>query len=598
LRPLTGDQRIVDPKGESEYIDLADIIAFVRRRILLIVAFAVAGAATALFFASTTDPTYFAKTQILIEPKLPQQATNPAGGLAASLDTAQVESQIAVLRSEKIAKMVIESVRLIDEPDFFILRGVSLIERIERIARLLASGPGGDDATPRWLSDLLGDGGGDEAGERTLTAFERERIALTLFDDALDIRRVGVSYAIDIGFRSRNPDLAARIANAVADGYLREQVENKAAAARQSGDWLEERMGEMRRKMNTATQLAQEFRARHDYRIRSPRARLLNGQVVYDEAVDSEDDGPTLEELEVTADTYRKMYESFLLAYTNNLSQQSYPVADARVITAATMPLAPSAPRTKLLVAFGLTAGLVVGVGVAFVLHALDGAIRSAAQVRAMLGLPCLGELPPARRRGGANEVCVAPGSPFSAALRRAKFEIGLAAEGEPVRRIGLTSVAPREGKARIAGNLALLYAASGARTLLIDADIDDPVPSRGVAGAAPDSLGVIAKALGAVDLLPGHPVGGSEAHDLSRFDDYDVVVVSLPTLASGPDRLAQSATLDGVVIVAEWSRTSLDSAADLVSTLRNHDAKVLGVALSGVRQPSRRLYQMARQPV
>ena len=43
-------------------------------------------------------------------------------------------------------------------------------------------------------------------------------------------------------------------------------------------------------------------------------------------------EGPTLEELELTADTYRKMYESFLQAFTSNLSQQSYPVADARVI--------------------------------------------------------------------------------------------------------------------------------------------------------------------------------------------------------------------------------------------------------------------------
>jgi hypothetical protein len=40
-------------------------------------------------------------------------------------------------------------------------------------------------------------------------------------------------------------------------------------------------MGEMRAKMNTAMQIAQEFRARHDYRVKPPGASVENGLVVY-----------------------------------------------------------------------------------------------------------------------------------------------------------------------------------------------------------------------------------------------------------------------------------------------------------------------------
>ncbi|PJN94274.1 ATPase, partial [Amaricoccus sp. HAR-UPW-R2A-40] len=178
-----------------------------------------------------------------------------------------------------------------------------------------------------------------------------------------------------ISFRSRNPQLAADVANATADSFVREQIETKAAQARQGGEWLEQRMSEMRGKMNTATQIAQEFRSRHDYSVKPPGARLVNGQILRDdEAAASQ---PTLEELEVTADTYRQLYESFLRAFTDNLSQQSYPVADARVITAATRPLAPSHPRKKLVLAFGLVAGLVVGVILIDLATGVSGAGRA-----------------------------------------------------------------------------------------------------------------------------------------------------------------------------------------------------------------------------
>ena len=69
--------------------------------------------------------------------------------------------------------------------------------------------------------------------------------------------------------------------------------------------------------MNKAMQVAQEFRARHDYRVTLP----SDGQTGEENGTVTQ--GPTLEELEVTADTYKKMYESFLQSFTSSVSQQS-----------------------------------------------------------------------------------------------------------------------------------------------------------------------------------------------------------------------------------------------------------------------------------
>jgi uncharacterized protein involved in exopolysaccharide biosynthesis len=585
------DSVATERDAEGEFIGLPEIAAFLRRYLPSILAFALLGLLGAAFHVVTTDRVYSAGTQILIEPKMPQLLQQP-GALSTSLDTAQVESQITVMRSEKIAQMVIDELSLIQNPDFFSLGYLTMAERLRRFALFAVGAVGVDPADVSWLSGRM-----EEAADGTapvgsqLTEFEQRRVAIGIFSSNIDIRRIGVSYAVAITYRSRNAELAAEIANATARNFLLEQIETKAAAARQGGEWLEMRMGEMRAKMNTAMQIAQEFRARHDYRVKPPGASVENGLVVYDETGGSSQGEPTLEELEVTADTYRQMYGSFLRAYMDNLSQQSYVVADARAISEATRPLAPSHPRKKLILVFGLVAGLMVGVGTALLRNSLDSTIRSPRQLRDQLGLPCLCQLP-ARRgtRGGfgaLDEVATSQYSPFSKALKRAKFEIRLAGAPNPIRSIGVTSAAPHEGKSVVASNLALLYAISGQRTLLIDADTDySDLSSRLLNGrhGPVDDRGIVVAALGDVDLLPVYTIGGRDASSMPDLRGYDMAVVNLPPLASGPESLAMSAQLCGVLCVAEWGSTTVAAAGQLVSVIQGHGTPILGALLTRAR--------------
>jgi Mrp family chromosome partitioning ATPase len=401
--------------------------------------------------------------------------------------------------------------------------------------------------------------------------------------------------------------LAADVANATAESFVREQIETKAAQARQGGEWLEQRMGEMRDKMNTATQIAQEFRSRHDYSVRPPGASLINGQIVFDDDAETANE-PTLEELEVTADTYREMYESFLLAFTNNLSQQSYPVADARVITAATRPLQPSYPRKKLVLAFGMFAGLVAGVGQAFIRNAIDQTIRSPRQIQEKIGQKCLAALPPLGTwRGGTwlpDEVAVSPQSRFSESLRRARFAIVREGALDPVRLIGVSSAVPDEGKCTIASNLAVLYAMSGRRTLLVDADTDYSLLTRRLIdaraqGERASGAEILTGVLRDVDFLPSSALKGMPPTSLTNFDAYDVVVVDLPPLAAGFERLSVCSGLDGVLLVTEWGRSTVEGTRELASAIQAHNASVFGVILTRVKflstKPYRSNYRLHR---
>lgn len=607
------------PGRDADFVGIADLTSFLRQRVLLILAFALLGLLGAGFYIATTDSLFTARTQILIEPNIPQTLQQQSSEINLSLDTSQVETQLAVLRSEKIALMVLDELRLVDNPDFRPLTSPSMAERFERIWGMTVEmlGRDGDQqqqTEPKPVSTAM------EVVEATDSTgepleFARKRLAVEKFMQALDIQRVGVSYAIEIAFTSQDPELAAKVANATAAAFVREQLETQSQAAREGVAWLEKRIKEVRIQMNLATKMTQEFRSKHDYRVdQQLGAAIIDGQVVASgESGEATPSGPTLEELEVTAETYRKMYESLLSAFTSSVNQQPSPIAGARVITSATRPLAASHPRPKLVLALGALGGLMAGLGLAFARHAMDRTIQTPRQIRDELGFDCVGQLPPAgflKGFGELDEVLRHPESPLSRSLRSTKAAIGLADVTHPLRCIGVTSAAPGDGKSMVTSNLATLYAVSGMRTLVIDADVFHSaltgrlVQSRTSASESERAMEPLAAQVTYVpalqfDLLPSQVFNARDLATprnmtalLNELDGYEVIIVDLPPFTSGVHGLAVAPVLDGVLIVVEWGKTPLDLMVELSRFLQITKSAVIGVVMTKVRTLSTRQYR------
>ena len=89
--------------GSAEFVNLSDILSFFSRYIVSILLCALVGVVGASLYLATSDRIFTARTQILIEPKLPQFMQQQMVEVHLSLDTAQIESQLALLRSQKIA---------------------------------------------------------------------------------------------------------------------------------------------------------------------------------------------------------------------------------------------------------------------------------------------------------------------------------------------------------------------------------------------------------------------------------------------------------------------------------------------------------------
>lgn len=635
---------------EQGTISFQDISRFLRRHFAIIASCCVVSLAIALFLIYSAQHRYTARAQILIDPNTTHLLRDPQAGPDRSLDTAQVEGQVAVLRSESLAYTVIGKLKLTDDPEFQGPPTTFMQEVIATVKTLLGFGE-------RIANESAQD--------------SRQRTALDVFFGGLDVRRVGTSYAIDIFYTSVDPDKAARIANEVASAYIDDQLKAMSRAAQQGSAWLETRLNQLRAQLNVSARQLESFKAGRDFRAPSQRRdveakdspsaplpqgaadiaardKAATGQQRDTEAGDPSGSGSlTLAELQATTESYRKTYEAYQQAFTEAVQRQSFPVSNARIITAATKPLSKSAPRGRLILAFAGLTGLLTGLALAFLRQSADHTVRSARQVKASTGLPCLAMMPRLRNTrpsaekrprlmkrvsamlGGKSTAAATgrdarpsksadynfriaievPFSPFTSALKTLRTAIAHADPQHPMRCIGITSALPREGKSMVAGNLATLYTLSAGRTLIVDADIHNSTISRHFTPGA--TIGLLDVVTGVAELdkaiVKGSgfvpdvlPVAVKEAAPVSYEqltsekmqallkllrERYDMVILDLPPVNPIIDGVAIAALLDGVVLVAEWGRTPAEVLAEVTATFHTAQANLLGIVLSKVER-------------
>ncbi|MBR0797169.1 polysaccharide biosynthesis tyrosine autokinase [Bradyrhizobium jicamae] len=166
------------------------------------------------------------------------------------IDSAMVDSQVEVLKSETIASAVIKDLHLLDSPEFM------------RADDGLLSGLSGlfDDLFPQ-----------EKPSDRELM-----QNAIWKIQGGLTIKRVGLSYIIEIAYQSTSKDLAARIANAVAENYITDSLESKYQASRRAAVWLQDRLKELRAQASAAERAVVDYKAKNN--IVDAGGRLLTEQ--------------------------------------------------------------------------------------------------------------------------------------------------------------------------------------------------------------------------------------------------------------------------------------------------------------------------------
>jgi succinoglycan biosynthesis transport protein ExoP len=263
-----------------------------------------------------------------------------------------------------------------------------------------------------------------------------------------------------------------------------------------------------------------------DYEIAKTHENDLEGKFTSLIAVDQASNRGRLglNELESSAKVYHTIYDNFLQLYREAIQQQSFPIAESRLLSPAEPPAKKSSPIGSLVLSIAGLLGVVVSFGVAALREALDGTFRTARQVEEVLRVPCLSMVPligqggsieagvgdhlgagrprissSQRGKGGyrshaldvsrgkaaslsnalMRHVIEEPFSAFAEGLRAVKVRTELAAVTRQSKVIGVTSTLPNEGKSTVACNLAELMADAGKRVILVDADLRKPTLAR-----------------------------------------------------------------------------------------------------------------------
>lgn len=301
-----------------------------------------------------------------------------------------------------------------------------------------------------------------------------------------------------------------------------------------------------------------------------------------------------------------------------------------RVVDYAIAQKKPVAPKRTLIVGLSMLLSLGCGVGLAFFIEYLDDSVRSSEEVEDLLHLPSVAiiptlavdkrrRLPPSGVKDGATTTSNGNGagqdlllteldkrSPLAEAYRHLRTSILLSTAGRPPRTLLITSSVPSEGKTTTAVNSAISLSQTGARVLIIDADMRRPrlhlifnlsnsnglsallsreaVDSE-ISGAIQhdEESGLFVLTAGPLPPNPAELIGSDQMVKLlsALTPKFTHIIVDSPPVAAFTDGVLIASMVEGVLLVVHSGKTSRKIVTRARRLLQDVGARIIGVVLN-----------------
>lgn len=313
----------------------------------------------------------------------------------------------------------------------------------------------------------------------------------------------------------------------------------------------------------------------------------------------------------------RAIYTNLLTQYEAKRLEQTQK-ADRISIVDRALPGKESGQSTPVIVFQGVVIGIFMACGIAILIEYLRDTMKSGEELEQLLGIPTLAVIGTIQAADPIRVLVTVekPRSPIAEAYRllRANIEIAAAADN-PVHTLVVTSSGPTEGKSVTAANLAVAFAQSGKRVILVDADLRRPslhklfqVPNkRGVTTALlQGGQGVVNDHLSPtrIDnlfLLSSGPLPPNPAELLGsqRMAEYvkdlssqaDMVIFDSPPVLAVADATLLARVCDAALFVVLAEATQGEAIKRAKSQLEQSGTQLLGAVLNRVSSSSSGYY-------
>lgn len=299
-------------------------------------------------------------------------------------------------------------------------------------------------------------------------------------------------------------------------------------------------------------------------------------------------------------------------------------VKNVKVIDTAKTPTFPVSPSKKKNVGLAGIVGLALGAGLIYLLEMLDYTFKKPEDVERQLELNVIGTVPEfeggkrGKRKAKDPKVLEQdylknlitkndPKAPASEAFREIRTNLHYMSVDKELKSIVITSPTLGDGKTVTAVNVAVAFAKSGKKVLVIDADLRKPKVHHYFGIANEKGLTNIIK--GDIDdkeinsmtlrgiqnlfVIPSGPIPPNPAEILSSNkmqqlleklkDDYDTIIIDTPPVGQVTDAAILAGTTDGAILVFACSQTRIDMAKRAKKALASVNSNIIGTVLTKV---------------
>lgn len=400
---------------------------------------------------------------------------------------------------------------------------------------------------------------------------------------------VGQTDIIDIKVTDTNPRRATDIANAWANGYVNLSRDSAQIALKQARDAVSLKLDDVQTQLfGVAKQITQRESA-HQLVPEELKAQLQVGTGLFVTL------SGKLEELTI---------------------QEALEQGLGLIVSPAVLPDAPVRPRPVLNTILGLIVGLVLGVGGALLAEYLDNTIKTGEDAERYYGVPTLARVPshgPKDQRSHQVVVLGGPHTPESEAYRSLRTSLDYLNFDGSLKKILVTSAAPREGKSTTLVNLAASIAQAGKRVLIIGCDFRRPAVHQffglknkvglsdvltgrvSLRSAIQDSgvpnLGILLS--GPLPPNPSELLGSATMRSLldHAASVADYILIDSPPVLAVTDSAVLAPMVDGILIVCEAGASTREAAQAAMGVLAPSETRILGVVLNNAGPQERHGY-------